>query len=109
MKTTQGINRQQYARPYMTAVVLAGALAMLYSCYELPVQSLGLPYLLLVCVTLIIGSRITVRFFRFDSCISVSDIFVFLSLMLFDGEAAILLAGLEGFISSLRITQKKLT
>src|SRR5215813_2925893 len=102
MKTTEGINRQQYARPYMIAVIMAGVPVMLYSCYQLLGQSLGLPYWLLVGVTVIIGSRITVRFFRFDSCISVSDIFVFLSLMLFDGEAAILLAALDGFISSLR-------
>src|SRR5436853_3233967 len=109
MKTSEAINRQRYMQPYMATVVAAGVVVMIYTCSALPMQELGLPYLLLTAVTLFVGSRITVRFFRFDSCISVSDIFIFLSLMLFDGESAILLAGLEGFVSSLRITKKKLT
>src|SRR5205085_8734605 len=109
MKTSEAINRQRYMQPYMATVVAAGVVVMIYTCAALPMQELGLPYLLLTAVTLFVGSRITVRFFRFDSCISVSDIFIFLSLMMFDGEAAIVLAGLEGFVSSLRITKKKLT
>ncbi|HKQ05179.1 MAG TPA: EAL domain-containing protein [Blastocatellia bacterium] len=103
-------NEQQgYLKPYMIAVVLVGAVALLHTLSALPREALNQRYLLLVAVTLIVGSRITVHFFRFDSCISLSDIFIFLSLMMFDGEAAILLAGLEGFVSSLRITKKKLT
>src|SRR5436305_11796347 len=109
MKTSEAINRQRYMQPYMATVVAVGVAVMIYTCSALPMETLGLPYLLLAAVTLFVGSRITVRFFRFDSCISVSDILIFLSLMLFDGEAAILLAALEGFVSSLRITKKKLT
>lgn len=109
MTTAVGINRQSYARPYMTAVAAIGVAVMAYACYELPLRTLPLPYWLLVAVTLFIGSRITVSFFRFDSYVSMSDIFIFMALMLFDGEAAILLAGLEGFVSSLRITTKKMT
>ncbi|MEN3331165.1 MAG: hypothetical protein V7641_530 [Blastocatellia bacterium] len=109
MKTSEAISRQRYMQPYMATVVAVGVAVMIYTCSALTMETLSLPYLLLAAVTLFVGSRITVRFFRFDSCISVSDIFIFLSLMLFDGEAAILLAGLEGFVSSLRITKKKLT
>ena len=93
----------------MATVMSLGACALIYTVLTLPHEALNQRYLLLATVTLIVGSRITVHFFRFDSCISLSDIFIFLSLMLFDGEAAILLAGLEGFVSSLRITKKKMT
>src|SRR5690349_5665401 len=109
MQTGDAKNQISPFKAYMIAVVAAGALVLLHTCYVLPIATLSLPYLLLAAVTLIVGSRITVHFFRFDSCISVSDIFIFLSLMMFDGESAILLAGLEGFISSLRITKKRLT
>jgi hypothetical protein len=109
MQTGESNNKISLFKAYMAAVVAVGAVVVLHTCYVLPKETLSLPYLLLAAVTLFVGSRIAVHFFRFDSCISVSDIFIFLSLMMFDGEAAILLAGLEGFISSLRITKKKLT
>ncbi|MFL6214395.1 MAG: putative bifunctional diguanylate cyclase/phosphodiesterase [Blastocatellia bacterium] len=109
MQKDESNNQISPFKAYMAAVVAIGGIVLLRTCYVLPMETLSLPYLLLAAVTLFVGSRITVHFFRFDSCISVSDIFIFLSLMLFDGEAAILLAGLEGFISSLRITKKKLT
>src|ERR1044071_5589080 len=109
METSKAIKKPSHVQQYMGMIVMIGVAIMVYACTALPVETRSLPYLLLVSVTLFVGSRITVHFFRFDSCISVSDIFIFLSLMMFDGEAAILLAGLEGFVSSLRITKKKLT
>src|SRR5438132_3591346 len=109
MQTDESTNQISPFKAYMVVVVAIGVIVLLHTCYVLPMETLSLPYLLLAAVTLFVGSRITVHFFRFDSCISVSDIFIFLSLMLFDGEAAILLAALEGFVSSLRITKKKLT
>ena len=96
-------------KPYLRTIAAAGAAALVFSVLGLRLSGLGLPYLLLVVVTVSLGSRIVVRFFRFDSCISISDIFIFLALLLFDGEAAILLAALEGLFSSLRITRKPLT
>ena len=103
------INRNRLTKPYMWLVAVAGAAVVIISIGRLQPSTLGLPFLLLAIVTLTLGARITVQFFRFDSCISISDIFVFLALLLFDGEAAILLAALEGFLSSLRITKRPLT
>src|SRR5947199_10850821 len=109
METKQASKRQPALRWYLVTVIVIGAVVMIHAGLVLPRIVLNVPYLLLVVVTLVIGSRGTVRFFRFDSCISMSDVFIFLSLMMFDGEAAILLAGMEGFVSSLHITKKKLT
>src|SRR6266404_5133092 len=102
-------NRDRFMKPYLRAIAAAGAAALLFSLLGLRLSGLGLPFLLLALVTVSLGSRIVVRFFRFDSCISISDIFVFLALLMFDGEAAVLLAALEGYFSSLRITKKPLT
>jgi diguanylate cyclase (GGDEF)-like protein/PAS domain S-box-containing protein len=103
------MNRDRFLKPYMRLVAAAGAAVVIFSLRGLHPSELGLQFLLLALVTISLGSRITVQFFRFDSCISMSDVFVFLALLLFDGEAAILLAALEGFFSSLRITKKPLT
>src|ERR671913_418234 len=59
--------------------------------------------------TLTIGSRITVRIPRLDSYISVSDTFLLLAILLCGGEAAVLLAALDGFCSTLRIAKKAKT
>jgi diguanylate cyclase (GGDEF)-like protein/PAS domain S-box-containing protein len=93
----------------MQIVTAAGLVVLVLSTRRADLSEIGLPFLLLVLVTLALGSRIVVQFFRFDSYISISDVFVFLALLLFDGEAAILLATMEGFFSSLRITKRPLT
>ena len=108
-KPGMSVNRQSLSKPYMRAVAAAGAAAVVFSIGGTHFSELGLPFLLLVLITVSLGSRIVVQFFRFDSYISISDVFIFLALLLFDGEAAILLAALEGFFSSLRITKKPLT
>lgn len=107
--TRTPITRSQLTKPYMRLVTAAGAAVVIISIGGLHPSELGLPFVLLAVVTLTLGARISVRFFRFDSVISISDVFIFLALLLFDGEAAILLAALEGFLSSLRITKKPLT
>ena len=103
------LDRSRFTKPYMRVVAVAGAAVVIVSVGGLHPSELGLPFLLLAIVTVTLGARITVRFFRFDSFVSISDIFIFLALLLFDGEAAILLAALEGFLSSPRITKKPLT
>src|SRR5688572_933135 len=108
-KLPEDLKRDRFLKPYMEVIAAAGAATVLFSLAHVRLLELGLPFLLLVVVTVSLGSRIVVRFFRFDSCISISDIFVFLALLLFDGEAAVLLAGLEGYFSSLRITKRPLT
>src|SRR5438034_270256 len=108
-KNVDDMNRVRFFEPYMKAIALAGAGAVFFSVAHARLLDFGLPFLLLVLVTVSVGSRIVVRFFRFDSCISISDIFIFLALLLFDGEAAVLLAALEGYFSSLRITKRSLT
>ena len=102
------MSNQEFVKRYMRAVVAAGAAVIVFSVARLPVTQLGWPYLILGALTITIGSRITINFFRFNSSVSISDIFVFLTMLQFDGEAAILLAALEGFISSLRITKSYL-
>jgi signal transduction histidine kinase/ActR/RegA family two-component response regulator len=57
---------------------------------------------ILVVVTLLLTSRITIKIPQFGSWISVSDTFIFLTLLLYGCEAAILMAATEAFLSSFR-------
>jgi diguanylate cyclase (GGDEF)-like protein/PAS domain S-box-containing protein len=89
--------------------IAVGAAALLYSVSRLTLAQLDFHFLLLVIITLTIGSRITVQIPRLTSHISVSDTFLLLAILLCGGEAAILLAALDGFCSSLRTSKKKQT
>ncbi|HYE15430.1 MAG TPA: hypothetical protein VD968_13385, partial [Pyrinomonadaceae bacterium] len=102
-------DRQRIAKPYMWLVIALGAVAAAYTATRLDVFELGLRFALLALLTLCFGSRVYVQIPRVKSTISVSDTFVLLALLLFDGDAAILLAAADAFFSSLRITKKRLT
>ncbi|HEX8181488.1 MAG TPA: EAL domain-containing protein [Pyrinomonadaceae bacterium] len=92
----------------MWSIIVLGAAACTFSAARLPLARLDLRFLILALITLGIGSRLSVRVPRVRGQITVSDTFLFLTLLLFDGEAAIVLAALEGLCTSLRVTSKKM-
>jgi diguanylate cyclase (GGDEF)-like protein/PAS domain S-box-containing protein len=102
-------DRKSFYNLYVWTVAVCGALICANSIINLPVRQLGLPFVVLSLVTVILASRIVVKFFRFNCHISISDVFIFLILLLFGGEAAILIGAAESFYSSIRITKKPLT
>jgi PAS domain S-box-containing protein len=64
---------------------------------------------LLAVLTIFIGPRISIPIPRFKSHIAVSDTFIFLTLLLYGGEFAILLSAVEAFFSSWRFCNRKIT
>src|SRR5689334_23223272 len=97
--------RQQLAGFYMWLVVALGAAACLFAAYTLPRGLVDGYFLLLTLVTAVIGSRIAIRIPQINLNITVDDTFVFIALLLYGGEAAILLAALAGVCSALRISR----
>ncbi len=102
------MNRQRLANPFMWSVVGAGAAACLYSAYHLPLAGLDLLFLLLAAAT-VITSHITVPLPGVNGRITVSETFIFLTILLYGGEAAVLLAAIDGFCSSRLISRKVIT
>ena len=100
---------QGSANRLMWLVVAAGAAICLFSAYLLPRHSLprlDWSFLFVVVVTGAIGSRVSVEIPRIGGQITVSDTFIFLTMLLYGGEAAILLAALDGICTSARISRK---
>src|SRR5258708_24292882 len=93
------------ARLYMRVVAALGVAACAVAVKQIAVEQIGAPFLLLALVTVVAGSRVVIRFPRFRSHISIDDIFIYLAILVFDGEAAILLAALTYYVSSFRITR----
>ena len=71
------------------------------SAMRLPLAAVNVPFLLLALVTINLGTRIAIKVPHVKGQINLSAAFVFLSLLLFDGEAATLLALLAAFCATL--------
>ena len=106
---TTVLSRQRFTVPYMWLIIAAGAAASAYAAARFSPGSLDLRFLLLAAVTLGLGSRLSVQIPRLSSHISVSDTLIFLTMLLYGGEVAILLAAAEAFCTSLRFSKKALT
>jgi diguanylate cyclase (GGDEF)-like protein/PAS domain S-box-containing protein len=87
-------------------VIGAGTFVVIFSGAHLTSAHLDVRFLLLALATILIGPRLSIQIPRVKAHISVSDTFVFLSLLLFGGEAAIMLATMEALCSSVRISTR---
>jgi diguanylate cyclase (GGDEF)-like protein/PAS domain S-box-containing protein len=93
----------------MMAVIIIGIFSLTAALVRLPVEQLDIYVLVLSLLTVFVGSRITIQIPRFKSHIAVSDTFIFLVLMMYGGECAIILSAIEAFVSSWRFCNRKLT
>ncbi len=102
------MNRRNPARAFMWTIIALGSAALLFSVHALPVARLDLRYLLLA-LLVCVSSHIAVPIPRVSGRITVSDTLIFLTILLYGGEAAVLLSAMEGVYASLRISKKAAT
>lgn len=103
------MSRTRISQMYFLAVIAAGASVLAFSFAHLTRDQLDIRFLLLAVFTVLIGPRLCIPIPRVKAHISVSDTFIFLSLLLFGGEAAIMLATVEAVCASVRIGRLKRT
>jgi signal transduction histidine kinase/CheY-like chemotaxis protein len=94
---------------FMVAAAAAGAAACLVSLWRLRWSELDWSFAVLAAITVGVGARAVVSIPRVKGEVSVADTFIFLTMMLYGGEAAVILAVVEAFCSSLRFTKTWLT
>lgn len=99
------MNRQTIRTWYLAVVIFCGIAVALVSGYRLPLGKLDLKFAVLAAVTILIA-RVTFSLPRVRGRISLSDIFVFLTLLLYGGEAAVLLATVEAFVSTVYFSHR---
>lgn len=87
---------------YLWGTIFSGGVMFFVAAYRLDPRIFDLKLGVLVVVTLLLTSRITIKIPQFGSWISVSDTFIFLTLLLYGPDAAILMAASEAFLSSFR-------
>lgn len=92
----------------MIAVAALGCAVAVLCALQLPLARLDYKFAGLALITVLIGSRITIKIPGARGQISVSDTFIFLTILLFGVEAAVVLAAFEALSSSIRFSRKKL-
>ena len=102
------VNRDSFGSLYMWSLVTAGAAIVLVSLYELPFRDLDARFFFL-CLMVMASSLVAIRIPRVSGRITVADTFVFLTMLLFGGAAAILVSALEGIAATLIISKRPRT
>ena len=103
------IYKKRLASTYLWVTICAGGLIYFVAAYRLDIKLVDLKLAVIAILTIFLSSRISIRIPRFDSQISVSDTFIFLSLLLYGYEVAILIAATEALLSSFRFCHKRST
>lgn len=102
------VSKYNFGQMYMWSLVTAGAAIVLVAIYQLPFRELDLRFVFL-CLMVSSSSLIAIRIPRVSGRITVADTFVFLTLLLFGGAAAILVSALEGVAATLVISKRPRT
>src|ERR1041384_7119088 len=98
--------RPQLTGVYMWSIIAVGTGSVLYAAMTLPPGIIDGYFLLLTLVTAVIGSRIAIRIPQINVNITVEDTFVFIALLLYGGEAAIITAALAVICAALISSSK---
>lgn len=102
------MNQQRFARFYMWSIVVCGSAIILLSLYKLPFGQLELQFVLLA-LMVATSSLIAVPIPRVSGRITVADTFIFLTMLLYGGAAAVVMSALEGVCTTLLISKKPRT
>lgn len=102
------VNRPQFGQVYMWSLVIAGAAIALVSLYQLPYGDLDARFGFL-CLMVMASALIAIPIPRVSGRITVADTFVFLTMLLYGGPAAVLVSALEGIAATLIISKRPRT
>lgn len=100
------VTRHWFGQLYMWSLITAGTAILLISLYELPFPDLDARFLIL-CFMAMVSSLVAIKIPRVSGRITVADTFVFLTMLLYGGPAAILVSALEGVAVTWIIISKR--
>jgi diguanylate cyclase (GGDEF)-like protein len=93
----------------MQLIAAAGCAIFAYSAHSLRYRQLDFRFLLLLVLTVIVSSRVAIKIPRANTTITVADSFIFLTLLLYGPEAAVLMAVTDGLSSGLHLSRRWIT
>ena len=102
------MDQQRFAKLYMWSITSFGSVITLISIHQLRFVPLDLRFVVLA-LLVVISSLVAVRIPRVSGRITIADTFIFLTMLLFGGPAAVLMSALEGVSTTLLISNKPRT
>src|SRR5882724_10993169 len=102
------MEQQRFGKLYMWSIVTFGSGITLLAISQLPFKQLNLRFLLLA-LLVAASSLVAVRIPRVSGRITVADTFIFLTMLLYGGPAAVVMSALEGVSTTLLISKKPRT
>ncbi|HJT26133.1 MAG TPA: bifunctional diguanylate cyclase/phosphodiesterase [Pyrinomonadaceae bacterium] len=100
------MGKQRFINRYMWLIVVAGAAIFFHSLCTLPFAKLDFRFCLLFLLTVVISSRIAIKVPRVNTTITVADSFVFLTLLLYGPEAAVIVAAADGLSAGRHLSKR---
>ncbi|MET0647460.1 MAG: ATP-binding protein [Pyrinomonadaceae bacterium] len=94
------MSTQRYVKPYMWTFIVLGAAVVLYAAINLPLARLDLRLLPLAAVMLLVTSRFCITIPRTTGKVSFSDALLFIVMLLYGGEVAVILGAAESYLGS---------
>src|SRR5205823_14610006 len=96
------MDQQRFGKRYMWSIVVVGSAITLFSISQLPFGQLNLRFLLLA-LLVATSSLVALPIPRVSGRITVADTFIFLTMLLYGGAAAVLMSAVECVCSTLLI------
>ena len=103
------MERRRTAILSMWLVTGLGAIVIAIAFAQLPTDKLGASFIFLMFATLALGSRMNLQIPGLRATVSLEDSLIFLTMLLFGGEAALLVGTANSLLASTRISRKPLT
>ena len=103
------LSKERLEAPYTWCVIACGMAVCGISIYHAAVRGIDGQVLLLALLTVVVASRVHIKIPRFNGTITVADTFVFLTMLLCGGPAAVLVATAEAVTSSARVSRRVTT
>ncbi|HEY3103780.1 MAG TPA: ATP-binding protein [Pyrinomonadaceae bacterium] len=100
------MNSGRLFKPFLFATVAAGAAVLIFSGARLSPQYLDWRFLMLLVAMATVASRLSIPIPHVKGEVTVGDTLIFLTLLLYGGEAAVFMAAVDGLSSSLYVTKK---
>ena len=109
MSATAAPSRQPLTNGYMWLMIMVGTVACAWSLTHLPIDKIDLYLPILVAATVLIGSRVAIRIPRINTNITVDDTFIFVVMLQYGAQSAVLLGMAAGLTAGLRISKRPRT
>ncbi|HWN98756.1 MAG TPA: diguanylate cyclase [Blastocatellia bacterium] len=106
MAPIRGEQRNQIANLVVTAVTVLGLCVLVHAGWSLATGHVEFEYILLSLVTVLMVSRVDTGIHKSESSLTLSDTFVFISMLLYGAPASVILAGANAAALALQSKQR---